>query len=227
MPEKVNLDNIELFNDKLINLKQEFFDAIHPVGETYTQYPQQDDPNTLYNRNGVTCQWEKVNYSGAFFRAEGGNANPYITKTDVLSIQGDLVKSHTHTQQGTFGSGGPSTDSTGSGGVDHTHSISHSHNVSASLTNGVGFRVEVTNAGFVALPAGQFGSGGPGGAGVSGSTSDISTSASGGATAYSHTHSLSNHTHSTTISGQTSSNDSGATETRPKNYTYIIWKRIA
>ena len=97
MPEKVNLDNIELFNDKLINLKQDFFDAIHPIGETYTQYPQQDDPNTLYNRNGVTCQWEKINYGGAFFRAEGGNANPYITKTDVLSIQGDLVKSHTHT----------------------------------------------------------------------------------------------------------------------------------
>ena len=96
MPEKVNLDNIELFNDKLINLKQDFFDAIHPIGETYTQYPQQDDPNTLYNRNGVTCQWEKINYGGAFFRAEGGNANPYITKTDVLSIQGYQNAYHNH-----------------------------------------------------------------------------------------------------------------------------------
>lgn len=137
------------------------------------------------------------------------------------------MKSHTHTQQGTFGSGGPSIDSTGNGGVDHTHSISHSHNVSASLISGVGIRIEPTNAGFISLPAGQFGSGGAGGAGVSGSTSDISTSTSGKASSYTHTHPLSNHTHSTTISGQTSSNDSGATETRPKNYTYIIWRRIA
>ena len=137
------------------------------------------------------------------------------------------MKSHTHTQQGKFSSGGPSTDSTGNGGVDHTHSISHSHDVSASLTNGVGFRVEATNAGFASLPPGQFGSGGGGGAGVSGSTSDISTSTSGKASSYTHIHSLSNHTHSTTISGQTSSNDSGATETRPKNYTYIIWKRVS
>ena len=223
MSEKVNLDNIELFNDKLINLKQDFFDAIHPIGETYTQYPQQDDPNTLYNRNGVTCQWEKINYGGAFFRAEGGNANPYITKTDVLSIQGDLVKSHTHTQQGTFKSGGPSTDSTGDGGVDHTHNISHSHEVYVTnvqdvwyfvIANGVGL-----GDGLGLLRHAKIDS--------SGGTSSISTSSSGGATAYNHTHSLSNHTHSTTISGQTSSNDSGATETRPKNYTYIIWRRIA
>ena len=137
------------------------------------------------------------------------------------------MKSHTHTQQGTFGSGGPSTDSTGNGGKDHTHNISHSHDVSASLTNGVGIKAVPTNAGFATAPAGQLGSAGLGGAGVSGSTSDISTSTSGGASSYTHTHSLSNHTHSTTISGQTSSNDSGATETRPKNYTYIIWKRIA
>ena len=223
MSEKVNLDNIELFNDKLINLKQDFFDAIHPIGETYTQYPQQDDPNTLYNRNGVTCQWEKINYGGAFFRAEGGNANPYITKTDVLSIQGDLVKSHTHTQQGTFSSGGPSTDSTGNGGVDHTHNISHSHDVSVITTMEVWYLVTSYGAGI--------------GTGLGllqhdlinslGGTTNISTSTSGRASSYTHTHSLSNHTHSTTISGQTSSNDSGATETRPKNYTYIVWRRIA
>lgn len=223
MPEKVNLDNIELFNDKLINLKQDFFDAIHPIGETYTQYPQQDDPNTLYNRNGVTCQWEKINYGGAFFRAEGGNANPYITKTDVLSIQGDLVKSHTHTQQGTFKSGGPSTDSTGNGGVDHTHSISHSHDVSVTTDIKAWYHVSAygfgVGDGLGFLQFDEINS--------SGGTTNISKSTSGSASSYTHTHSLSNHTHSTTISGQTSSNDSDATETRPKNYTYIIWRRIA
>lgn len=144
-----------------------------------------------------------------------------------MSIQGDLVKSHTHTQQGTFSSGGPSKDSTGDGGVDHTHSISHSHDVSTSLSNGIGMRVETTNAGWINSPVGQFGSLGQGGAGTSGSTTSISTSTSGKASSYAHTHSLSNHTHDTTISGQTSSNDSDATETRPKNYTYIIWRRIA
>ena len=137
------------------------------------------------------------------------------------------MKSHTHTQQGTFSSGGPSTNSTGDGGVNHTHSISHSHNVSASLTNGVGIRLESAWGGFPTIPLNQLATAGPGGAGVSGSTRDISTSTSGQASSYNHTHSLLNHTHSTTISGQTSSNDSGATETRPKNYTYIIWRRIA
>ena len=137
------------------------------------------------------------------------------------------MKSHTHTQQGTFSSGGPSTDSTGGGGVDHKHSISHSHDVSASLTDSVGIKFVGTYGGFPSVPLNQAGTAAPGGAGVSGSTSDISTSSSGWASSYTHTHSLSNHTHSTTISGQTSSNDSGATETRPKNYTYIIWRRIA
>ena len=127
------------------------------------------------------------------------------------------MKSHTHTQQGTFGSGGPSTDSTGGGGVDHTHSINHSHNVSVSFTM----------AAYGGSGAIQQGGTETYGSSASGSTSSISTSTSGGATAYNHTHSLSNHTHSTTISGQTSSNDLGATETRPVNYTYIIWKRIA
>lgn len=133
------------------------------------------------------------------------------------------MKSHTHTQQGTFSSGGPSKDSTGDGGVDHTHSISHSHDVSVLTDDEVWY------------PVTAYGAGIGNGLGIlnkskmasSGSTSSISTSTSGKATVYKHTHSLSNHTHSTTISGQTSSNDSGATETRPKNYTYIIWKRIA
>ena len=136
-----------------------------------------------------------------------------------------MVKSHTHTQQGTFSSGGPSTDSTGDGGVDHTHNINHSHNVSTTLNNGSPIATTIFPGGIIAgSPESTLH---PVSGDASGSTTSISTSNSGGASSYVHTHSLSNHTHSTTISGQTSSNDSGATETRPKNYTYIIWKRIA
>ena len=133
------------------------------------------------------------------------------------------MKSHTHTQQGTFKSGGPSTDSTGDGGVDHTHSISHSHDVSVTTDVEVWYFVSVNGFsvgnGLGLLQRDEINS--------LGGTVNISTSTSGRASSYTHTHSLSNHTHSTTISGQTSSNDSGATETRPKNYTYIIWRRIA
>ena len=142
-----------------------------------------------------------------------------------MSIQGDLVKSHTHTQQGTFSSGGPSTDSTGNGGVDHTHSISHSHNVSTTLNSGSPIGATTYAGGYIGGSSESISN--LVGGGASGSTTDISTTSSGKASSYNHIHSLSNHTHSTTISGQTSSNDSDATETRPKNYTYIIWRRIA
>ena len=214
MPEKVNLDDIELFNDKLINLKQDFFDAIHPIGETYTQYPQQDDPNTLYNRNGVTCQWEKINYGGAFFRAEGGNANPYITKTDVLSIQGyqNAYHNHGYTPSGSVSSSFSGTRSTTDSDGSHSHSVSAS-----SSTKYIG----------------------PGSVGLQGS--DISgiwthfqdLSVSGG------TSTDGSHKHKYTPSGSVSSSFSGNSSTttydgnssnheaRPSNYTYVIWKRVS
>ena len=216
MPEKVNLDNIELFNDKLINLKQDFFDVIHPIGETYTQYPQQDDPNTLYNRNGVTCQWEKINYGGAFFRAEGGNANPYITKTDVLSIQGyqNAYHNHGYTPRGSVSSSfSGSNITTGDSG-------SHSHTVSTTLNGGsTGVKSAVTMNGIVAGQA--------------------STLALGDATASGGTSSDGSHSHGYTPSGSVSSSFSGSYgttsydgnssnyEARPSNYTYIIWKRVS
>ena len=136
------------------------------------------------------------------------------------------MKSHTHTQQGTFNSGGPSTNTTNTFRDGHHHSISHSHNVTVALNAGKSLMPVPTYGGFPTTELNVVASAGVGEAGVSGSTTDISTSVS-STTTITHGHSLSNHTHSTTISGQTSSNDSGATETRPKNYTYIIWRRIA
>lgn len=66
------------------NVAQNIFDIVHPVGEIYVQYPQQDDPNTLYA--GLST-WTEINYAGAFFRANGGNADSFKTKTDVLTLQ--------------------------------------------------------------------------------------------------------------------------------------------
>lgn len=216
MPEKVNLDDIELFNNKMINLKQDFFDAIHPIGETYTQYPQQDDPNTLYNRNGVTCQWEKINYGGAFFRAEGGNANPYITKTDVLSIQGYQNAYHNH---GYTPSGSVSSSFSGIRGKTDSDG-SHRHDVSTTLDDACfGLKELLSPNGFIA-----------------GQRSNVIIGAS---TASGGTSTDGSHKHSYTPSGSVSSSFSGSYgttsydgnssnyEARPSNYTYVIWKRVS
>lgn len=70
---------------------QAVFDISHPVGDLYKQYPQQEDPHTLYNKNGVTSTWTIVDYNGAFFRAQGGNAESFIDKNGVLKKQTDSV----------------------------------------------------------------------------------------------------------------------------------------
>ena len=85
--------DISLFGN-LINLKQDLFDAIHPIGETYTQYPQQDDPMTIYNKNGIQSVWEEqLQYNGAFFRSS--NALSTVWKVDdedgYYTINGDTV----------------------------------------------------------------------------------------------------------------------------------------
>lgn len=82
--------------------KQAIFDIVHPVGEIYVQYPGSKTPEDLYNVSGViTSSWQEQSYSGAFFRASGGNASAFITGT-------------TYTQQA------------GQNGY-HRHSISHTH----------------------------------------------------------------------------------------------------
>ena len=89
--------NIKLFEEEIRNIKQMAFDAAHPVGETYTQYPQQDDPMTLYNKNGVTSVWQQqTQYSGAFFRSSNAPTAVYKNddETDYYiqdSVTGELV----------------------------------------------------------------------------------------------------------------------------------------
>lgn len=67
------------------------FDAVRPVGSTYVQFPQQEEPNALFNKNGVTSTWAVINYDGAFFRAQGTGAENFIDKNGVLKKQGGAV----------------------------------------------------------------------------------------------------------------------------------------
>ena len=69
------------------------------INETYVQFPQQDFPQNLF----ICTKWTELNYSGAFFRASGGNAAAFIEKSGGLSKQSDLIKAHSHIFSGTTG----------------------------------------------------------------------------------------------------------------------------
>ena len=69
------------------------FDIAWPIGVTYVQYPQQASPMDLW---GAFSRWEVINYDGAFFRAEGTNADAFIEKTGNLVKQAEEIKTHTH-----------------------------------------------------------------------------------------------------------------------------------
>lgn len=184
---------------------QEIFDIIHPVGEVYVQYPQQDPPATLYNKSGITSTWTVINYNGAFFRAQGGNAIAFSEKGSVLSLQSDMVKSHTH------------------GMKNHTHGISHTHTRGTMEIEGKFHPTFDRGSEEGALyttgtESDQFAAGrNPGkylgfqaSRNWTGSTSEPSNSSSG-----------------TPSDNTTDSNNTSNTENRPINYTIRIWKRTA
>ena len=70
---------------------QAVFNASHPVGETYTQYPEQLDPVSLYNQNGIQSTWTLLDFGGAFFRAEGGNALAFNNSKEVTAVSGAVL----------------------------------------------------------------------------------------------------------------------------------------
>ena len=59
--------------------RQMIFDTAHPIGDKYIQYPYEDDPNTLYNKNGVVSEWQDISYhyAGLFMRFAGGEAEQF------------------------------------------------------------------------------------------------------------------------------------------------------
>ena len=64
---------------------KEIIDKVWPIGVIYVQFPQQKSPQELF----PNTTWEEVNYSGAFFRASGGNAAAFNG-----GKQEELVGSH-------------------------------------------------------------------------------------------------------------------------------------
>lgn len=64
-------------------LKMTSIDEIYPLGFVYVQYPQKKAPSTLF----PTLSWQEIYYSGAFFRASGTGAAPFIISSGTLSPQ--------------------------------------------------------------------------------------------------------------------------------------------
>ena len=72
--------------------RQMIFDTAHPIGDKYIQYPYEDDPNTLYNKNGVVSEWQDISYhfAGLFMRFAGTNAETF-EKTLNARVSGTTV----------------------------------------------------------------------------------------------------------------------------------------
>lgn len=85
--------------------RQMIFDTAHPIGDKYIQYPYEDDPNTLYNKNGVVSEWQDISYhySGLFMRFAGTNAETF-EKTLNASVSGTTVTFKTTSHGVTTGS---------------------------------------------------------------------------------------------------------------------------
>ena len=56
---------------------------IYPAGFVYVQYPQRKAPSELF----PMLSWQELDYSGAFFRASGTNAAPFIASSGTLTTQ--------------------------------------------------------------------------------------------------------------------------------------------
>lgn len=76
------LEKIKVFGDEF-----EVFDALHPIGSTYTQYPGQKGPNELWE----DTSWEIVKYNGLSFRAAGGLADNFERVLTISSRSGTSI----------------------------------------------------------------------------------------------------------------------------------------
>lgn len=193
--ETVNgIKQITRLNNPIASVSLE--DAL-PIGFVYVQYPTQVAPEDLF----PDFTWTEIDYSGAFFRASGGNAASFITENDTLTPQG----------QGTAVNG-LSISKTGSAWGNQQTIYSdyqwhhHNHVVYSANAYESGGNYEVS---FVLY--------GPGNNGVIhyGYTDSRDCN---------HAHILDFYP---SVSENISFTISGAIETRPMNYTVKIWERTA
>ena len=173
------------------------FDLVRPIGDTYVQYPQQASPMDLW---GAFSTWEVINYDGAFFRAEGTNAEAFIEKTGNLVKQTESIKFHQHD----FGWSGTTQSM--------NRNFAHNHPMYTFLTSGAG-----------TIPLGE-----NYGLSPNKNKGDWIVYQQDGNQTEPATGTLAadtNHEHYYSGSGTTEG--SGGTENRPSNYTFRIWKRTA
>lgn len=74
-----------------VSQAQQAFDKARPIGSTYTQFPNTDDPNTLFNDGDITSTWAELNFNGAFFRATGGTSCGFNS-----GLQAESIAPHCH-----------------------------------------------------------------------------------------------------------------------------------
>lgn len=188
---------------------QGIFDTAHPVGEIYIQYPQQLDPNTLYNSANVSCTWTlQTQYDGAFFRASGTNAQTFITENDTLTAQGQATAKNGLSLSSTLSVGNAS-----SGGTSNVTGAMSGNSSGTAKFKAYGGDPSVMST------SGNISKNNPSREGSVGGTSAT--------TAQQNTITVNvAHTHAVYLRGSVTLGD-GDTETRPVNFTVQIWKRTA
>ena len=85
--------------------RQMIFDTAHPIGDKYIQYPYEDDPNTLYNKYGIVSEWQDIScqFAGLSIRFAGTNAETF-EKTLNATASGTTVTFETTSHGVTTGS---------------------------------------------------------------------------------------------------------------------------
>lgn len=66
------------------------FDLVWPIGSTYIQFPKQKSPNDP-DMWGNFSTWELIDYGGAFFRANGGDADSFERTATISSVNGTTI----------------------------------------------------------------------------------------------------------------------------------------
>lgn len=198
---------------------------IHAIGEIYIQYPGEADPNTLFPN--MTWQNVSSNYAGAFFRtkngaffrAEGGNAQSF--NCTVAQPMGSSLANLIVGNGGTTSSAGAHTHAPSTTMTPYYQAIYWEPGCSYICTKGGGWQCTMVCAGKPSqdgypnyvIP----------GTGWCNCCYYVPYPQVGNATLYSGVdYSTSpTHYHNAYIC------NSGSVETRPNNYTIRIWKRVA
>lgn len=154
-PDKdTNNQVLTAINYLIAQAKSEAIDAAYPVGCIYTQYPNQEAPANLWP--GTT--WTELDYSGAFFRASGGNAAAFISggtltpQADATAVNGLSVASivtdpgHTHTQTARNGNSWNGGNARGNGDQVGSYDTLTSQISTLSATTGISVTSSVNSS---------------------------------------------------------------------------------